>query len=92
MNAEESRVIGGLETAVRNLEEQSKLNRRESQANFKEVFDILRKIQVEGCAVGKKNAEGIEDIRKGPDRAVARVSAISAAVAAGAALLAWWRG
>jgi len=92
MTAEEHRVIGGLENAVRNLEKQAELNRVESQENFKEVFGILRKIQKDGCARGEKNSADIAEIRKGPDREVARVSAVAAIVAAAAAVAAWFKG
>lgn len=92
MTAEESRVIGGLEAAVRNLERQAELNRAEAQKNFGEVFGMLRALQADGCARGKRNSDAIEEMQKGPDRAVARVSAWAAIMAAAAAVAAWWRG
>lgn len=87
----EQRILGKLEQACEDLKIQAERNRQESQQNFAELFRRMNELQVEGCALGRRNLERIEKLEQRPATwaAVAHYI-ISAVVGAGAALAAAW--
>jgi len=88
MSEDIERVLGRLETGIKNVSDQQSQFRLEQRSDNKLIFDKLENIAANGCSLGKRNFDAIKELRDRPERIIG----IGAAIAAiSAAVVAWWK-